>query len=291
MAGPARGGCLVFCRMLPESRSYDALVREFRWPKPAQFNIGVEVCDRWAERDPGKLALDRRRRRRPRAGRELRLAARDVEPSRQCACRERRQARRPCRDPAAAGARGRGHSHRGLQARRDCAAARRAVRHRRHCLSAAERRRQGGHHQHPRAGEACRNPAHAGRCPGGPDTGSLDRRACRRRARISGHAVARLVRIFAGADRGRRSGDDDLHLGHHRPAQGRAACASRADRPHAGDRTAARVLPAARRPLLDAGRLGLGRRPARLPAAEPLLRRAGGGASASTSSIRRRSSP
>ena len=57
MAGPARGGCLVFCRMLPESRSYDALVREFRWPKPAQFNIGVEVCDRWAERDPGKLAL------------------------------------------------------------------------------------------------------------------------------------------------------------------------------------------------------------------------------------------
>ena len=43
--------------MLPESRSYDTLVREFRWPKPAQFNIGVEVCDRWAERDPGKLAL------------------------------------------------------------------------------------------------------------------------------------------------------------------------------------------------------------------------------------------
>jgi acetyl-CoA synthetase len=43
--------------MLPESRSYDALVREFRWPKPAQFNIGVEACDRWAERDPGKLAL------------------------------------------------------------------------------------------------------------------------------------------------------------------------------------------------------------------------------------------
>ena len=36
-----------------------------------------------------------------------------------------------------------------------------------------------------------------------------------------------------------------------------------------GIETAARVLPAARRPLLDAGRLGLGRRPARLPAAEP----------------------
>src|SRR5262245_13703761 len=43
--------------MLPESRSYETLVREFRWPTPAQFNIGVEVCDRWAERDPGRLAL------------------------------------------------------------------------------------------------------------------------------------------------------------------------------------------------------------------------------------------
>jgi acetyl-CoA synthetase len=43
--------------MLPESRSYDTLVREFRWPTPAWFNIGVEVCDRWAERDPGRLAL------------------------------------------------------------------------------------------------------------------------------------------------------------------------------------------------------------------------------------------
>src|SRR4029077_7314676 len=31
--------------------------RQFCWQVPAQFNIGVEVCDRWAERDPGKLAL------------------------------------------------------------------------------------------------------------------------------------------------------------------------------------------------------------------------------------------
>jgi acetyl-CoA synthetase len=43
--------------MLPQSRSYDALVRDFRWQVPAYFNIGVEVCDRWAEREPGKLAL------------------------------------------------------------------------------------------------------------------------------------------------------------------------------------------------------------------------------------------
>src|SRR5258705_6042539 len=43
--------------MLPESRSYDALVRDFRWSTPPQFNIGVEVCDRWAERDPDRLAI------------------------------------------------------------------------------------------------------------------------------------------------------------------------------------------------------------------------------------------
>jgi acetyl-CoA synthetase len=43
--------------MLPESRSYDALRQEFRWQVPAQFNIGVEVCDRWAKRDPDKLAI------------------------------------------------------------------------------------------------------------------------------------------------------------------------------------------------------------------------------------------
>src|SRR6187397_2365132 len=43
--------------MLPQSRSYEELYRQFRWQVPAQFNIGVEVCDRWAARDPGKLAL------------------------------------------------------------------------------------------------------------------------------------------------------------------------------------------------------------------------------------------
>src|SRR5438132_2595488 len=56
-AGPCRPASVVFRRMLPQSRSYDELVRQFRWQVPASFNIGVEVCDRWAERDPGKLAL------------------------------------------------------------------------------------------------------------------------------------------------------------------------------------------------------------------------------------------
>ena len=43
--------------MLPQSRSYDELVRDFRWRVPAQFNIGIEVCDRWAEREPDRLAI------------------------------------------------------------------------------------------------------------------------------------------------------------------------------------------------------------------------------------------
>jgi acetyl-CoA synthetase len=43
--------------MLPQSRNYDELYRSFRWQVPAQFNIGVEVCDRWAARDPDKLAI------------------------------------------------------------------------------------------------------------------------------------------------------------------------------------------------------------------------------------------
>jgi acetyl-CoA synthetase len=43
--------------MLPQSRSYHELVHAFRWQLPAQFNIGVEVCDRFAVRDPNKLAI------------------------------------------------------------------------------------------------------------------------------------------------------------------------------------------------------------------------------------------
>jgi acetyl-CoA synthetase len=43
--------------MLSQSRSYEDIVDRFRWQIPAHFNIGVEVCDRWAERDAGKLAI------------------------------------------------------------------------------------------------------------------------------------------------------------------------------------------------------------------------------------------
>jgi acetyl-CoA synthetase len=38
-------------------RDYEALRRSFRWRIPANFNIGVDVCDRWAEREAGRIAL------------------------------------------------------------------------------------------------------------------------------------------------------------------------------------------------------------------------------------------
>jgi acetyl-CoA synthetase len=43
--------------MIPDIRDYDALTRAFRWQVPAQYNIGVDVCDRWAAKDPRRLAI------------------------------------------------------------------------------------------------------------------------------------------------------------------------------------------------------------------------------------------
>src|SRR5438034_11004142 len=43
--------------MLPHIQNYDELYREFRWQVPARYNIGIDVCDRWADSDPNRLAL------------------------------------------------------------------------------------------------------------------------------------------------------------------------------------------------------------------------------------------
>jgi acetyl-CoA synthetase len=43
--------------MLPNIRDYDRLYREFRWPQLARYNIGVDVCDKWADADPSRLAI------------------------------------------------------------------------------------------------------------------------------------------------------------------------------------------------------------------------------------------
>ena len=43
--------------MLPDIRDYSELYRRFRWQVPAAYNIGVDVCDRWAAVDPRRRAI------------------------------------------------------------------------------------------------------------------------------------------------------------------------------------------------------------------------------------------
>jgi acetyl-CoA synthetase len=43
--------------VLPAARDYDALYRSFRWQVPAHYNIGVDVCDGWAAREPDRTAI------------------------------------------------------------------------------------------------------------------------------------------------------------------------------------------------------------------------------------------
>ena len=42
--------------MLPRADSYDELRTKFRWRVPARYNIGADVCDKWAE-GPDRTAL------------------------------------------------------------------------------------------------------------------------------------------------------------------------------------------------------------------------------------------
>ncbi|MCH8998163.1 MAG: acyl-CoA synthetase [Proteobacteria bacterium] len=47
--------------MLPAAKSYQELCAKFRWKVPARYNIGVDVCDKWAG-DKDRLALIYKRR-------------------------------------------------------------------------------------------------------------------------------------------------------------------------------------------------------------------------------------
>ena len=42
--------------MLQKAQSYEAIRSAFSWPIPAFYNIGVDICDKWAP-DPDRLAL------------------------------------------------------------------------------------------------------------------------------------------------------------------------------------------------------------------------------------------
>jgi acetyl-CoA synthetase len=43
--------------MLPPAPDYDSLVAAFRWRIPERYNIGVDVCDRWAAAEPERPAI------------------------------------------------------------------------------------------------------------------------------------------------------------------------------------------------------------------------------------------
>lgn len=43
--------------MLPTGETYEEVRDRFAWRIPAFYNIGVDVCDRWAEREPERVAI------------------------------------------------------------------------------------------------------------------------------------------------------------------------------------------------------------------------------------------
>jgi acetyl-CoA synthetase len=43
--------------VLPAANDYDSLCRAFRWQVPAHYNIGLDVCDRWAQTEPSRAAI------------------------------------------------------------------------------------------------------------------------------------------------------------------------------------------------------------------------------------------
>jgi len=43
--------------VLPRLNNYDDIYRQFRWQVPVRYNIGVDVCDRWAAQEPDRLAI------------------------------------------------------------------------------------------------------------------------------------------------------------------------------------------------------------------------------------------
>ena len=43
--------------MLPAAATYEALCEAFHWEIPSRYNMGVDVCDKWAAREPDRVAI------------------------------------------------------------------------------------------------------------------------------------------------------------------------------------------------------------------------------------------
>ena len=44
-------------RLVPNAGSWETMRRDFRWPRPASYNIAEQACERWARAQPDRLAL------------------------------------------------------------------------------------------------------------------------------------------------------------------------------------------------------------------------------------------
>jgi len=44
-------------QVLPQEKTYSGLYEKFQWRLPERYNIGVDICDRWAKTEPGRIAL------------------------------------------------------------------------------------------------------------------------------------------------------------------------------------------------------------------------------------------
>ncbi len=103
--------------MLPQIKNYDDLYRQFRWQIAPDYNIGVDVCDRWAALDPRRIAIVHVHPDGRHDDITFGWLKETSDRLAQCAARAWRQARRPRRDSASADARSRGRACRDLQAR------------------------------------------------------------------------------------------------------------------------------------------------------------------------------
>ena len=226
--------------MIPRGLPYDEAMRQFRWPRPERFNMGRAVCERHP-REALALIVEA-------ADGAVRnwtfgqLLAASSRLANALAAQRHRQGRPRRRVPEP----GRGaHDlpHRRLSHGRRRAAAVHAVRRGSAGIPPGQRRGLGRHHRHEPAAQG----AGGARSPAASQDHRGDRRRRQRQRlpRLGPPAGRRLRQLRHGRHAGRGSRAPDLHLGHDRPAQGRAARPSRAAGLDPAGRAVAQPLAAA----------------------------------------------
>ena len=229
--------------MLEYAPDYDRLVAQFRWHVPQAYNIGVDVCDRWAAQQPSNA-------RHPRSGRRRQRHA--ASPTQPCATHSNRLANALRERGIARGDRVAILLPQGVavpiahvaiyKLGAIARAAGGALRRRCHHLSPARCRREGARHQC--RGRRASSARSRSRCR--PRQSCCRRMAQRPRRGSWGGAGGGERRDFAPVD---TSADDPAMMiytsGHHRAAERRAPCPPGSARASAGRADAARVPAAA----------------------------------------------